>query len=159
MADEADVPEGPEDGPDDVVAAKADAEAVEEASADSGADAKRPWSHVRLALTVGLAAVVALAGHRLLAQAHDQRRLGGDRVDHGGDRCIELSFRHDAVDEAERLRGRRIDHLAGQQHLHGLGLADGARQALGAAGAGDDAEQDLRLPELGIVAGDAEVAA
>ncbi len=71
MADEADVPEGPEDGPDDVfVAAEADAEAVEEASADSGADAeaeakadaKRPWSHVRLALTVGLAAVVALAG-------------------------------------------------------------------------------------------------
>ncbi|HNF07113.1 MAG TPA: hypothetical protein PL146_17140, partial [Mycobacterium sp.] len=60
MADEADVPEGPEDGPDDDVAAEADADAVEEASADSGADAKRPWSHVRLALTVGLAAVVAL---------------------------------------------------------------------------------------------------
>ena len=63
MADEADVPEGPDDGPDDdVVATEPDADAVEEASADSGADAKRPWSHVRLALTVGLAAVVALAG-------------------------------------------------------------------------------------------------
>ena len=41
MADEADVPEGPEDGPDDDVAAEADADAVEEASADSGARGRR----------------------------------------------------------------------------------------------------------------------
>src|SRR3546814_14239670 len=42
--------------------------------------------------------------------------------------------------------------------LHGLGLADEAGQALGAAGSRDGADGDLRLPELGGVCGDDEVA-
>lgn len=60
MADEAD---GPEDA---VAVTEAEADAVEEttdaAEEPKPTKAKRPWSHVRLALTVGLAAVVALAG-------------------------------------------------------------------------------------------------
>ena len=47
---------------------------------------------------------------------------------------------------------------AGQHQVHRLGLADRARQALRAAGAGDDAELDLGLAELGAVGGDDEVA-
>ena len=47
---------------------------------------------------------------------------------------------------------------AGQHHVHRLGLADRARQALRAAGAGDDAELDLGLAELRGVGGDDDVA-
>ena len=66
MADEADVPEVPEGPEDDVAVTPADVDAVEEttdaADAPEKSGPKRAWSHVRLAMTVGLAAVVALAG-------------------------------------------------------------------------------------------------
>jgi hypothetical protein len=47
---------------------------------------------------------------------------------------------------------------AGQAQVHRLGLADGARQALRAAGAGQGAQLDLRLAELRGVGGDDHVA-
>ena len=52
----------------------------------------------------------------------------------------------------------RVHHAAGQDHVHRLGLADRARQPLRAADAGDDAELDLGLAELGVVGGDDDVA-
>lgn len=41
--------------------------------------------------------------------------------------------------------------VASKHDFHGLGLADVARKALGAAGAGDGANVDLGLPELGLL--------
>ena len=51
-----------------------------------------------------------------------------------------------------------IHEAARQVHVHALGLADEARQALGAAEARDGAEVDLGLAEAGGVGGDDEVA-
>ena len=64
MADEADVPE------DDVAVTEVEAveettkaeESAESAAAPAEAKTRQPWSHVKLALVVGLAVVVALAG-------------------------------------------------------------------------------------------------
>ena len=50
-----------------------------------------------------------------------------------------------------------VDGLAAEHHLHGQGLAHGAQQALGAAGARHDAEVDFRLAEAGVLAGDEDV--
>src|SRR6185295_18701319 len=47
---------------------------------------------------------------------------------------------------------------AGEDVLHRQLLADGARDALGAAAAGDDPEGDLRLAEAGVLGGDDHVA-
>jgi hypothetical protein len=51
-----------------------------------------------------------------------------------------------------------VHHAAGQAHLHGLGLADHAGEALRAAGARHDAELDLGLAEARRVGGDDDVA-
>src|SRR3546814_3068493 len=48
--------------------------------------------------------------------------------------------------------------LPGKAELHGLGLADETGQALRAAGAGNGADGDFRLAELGAVGGKDEVA-
>ncbi len=86
---------------------------------------------------------------------------GGERGDRGGglQRLVDQFVgRHDARDEAGALGFGGVHHAAGQHHLHRLGLADEAGQALRAAGAGDDAELDLRLAELRRVGGEDEVA-
>lgn len=49
------------------------------------------------------------------------------------------------------------DAIAAHDQLHGLGLSDQPRQSLRAAIAGDDAQVDLRLAELGVLAGEAHV--
>ena len=46
------------------------------------------------------------------------------------------------------MRLLRGDLIAAQQQLERASLADDAREALGAGVAGDEAEVDLRLPEL-----------
>src|SRR2546430_1438908 len=53
---------------------------------------------------------------------------------------------------------RRMNGGAGWGELARAALADGARQALGAAVPRSDAELHFRLAELGGVAGDADVA-
>jgi hypothetical protein len=65
---------------------------------------------------------------------------------------------HHAVDqpELERLLGRH--RIADQVHLERLVHPHQARQALGAAEAGDDPELDLRLAEQRRARGDAHVA-
>ena len=71
---------------------------------------------------------------------------------------IRLAGRHHARHQAGALGLGGVHHAAGQDQVHRLGLADRARQPLRAADAGDDAELDLRLAELGVVGGDDEVA-
>ncbi len=66
---------------------------------------------------------VLLAVHRVLAEPHQQRRLGGEAarpVGHGG---VELVGRNDLVDDPDPLRLARVDLLAQQQQLVGLSCA------------------------------------
>ena len=65
---------------------------------------------------------------------------------------------HDAVDQAELEGLLGADRVADQVHLQRLVGAHQARQALGAAEAGDDAELDLGLAEDGRARGDPHVA-
>ena len=51
-----------------------------------------------------------------------------------------------------------IDETTSEHPVHGLGLADRARQALGTPGPRHDAELDLRLREAGAVCGDDQIA-
>ena len=71
---------------------------------------------------------------------------------------VQLVGRHDLVGQADpqRLLGAHL--TAGEAHLLRPADADGARQPLRAAAAGDDAEQDLRLTEHGLLRGDPVVA-
>jgi hypothetical protein len=62
------------------------------------------------------------------------------------------------IGEADPQRLGGADDVAGEAQLLGLGDADPAGQALGAAEAGDDPELDLGLAELRVVGGDDEVA-
>ena len=88
----------------------------------------------------------------------DGSDIGGDRRGNLQRLVEQVLRRHDARDEAGALGLRGIHHAAGQDQVHRLGLADRARQALGAADAGNDAELDFRLAEFGVVGGDDEVA-
>ena len=65
---------------------------------------------------------------------------------------------HDTGDEADAVRLSAIDHAAGEDHVHGFGLADGLGEADGATHAGRDAELDFRLAELRLVRCDDQVA-
>ncbi len=67
---------------------------------------------------------------------------------------MELFGRHDLVRQADPQRLVGFDLAAGEAQLLGLARADEPGEALRAAPAGDDAEQDLRLPEHRPLAGD-----
>ena len=84
------------------------------------------------------------------APTNDDGPLAGRGVDVGG--------RHDLVGEADGERLLGVDEATAEDDLLGARGADEARQALRAAGARDDAEEDLRLAELRVVGDDAEVA-
>src|SRR5215472_10387819 len=60
--------------------------------------------------------------------------------------------RHNFIHQPHAMGFLRGNHLARQQDLHRQTSADQARQALRAAIAGNDAQFNLRLPELGIFA-------
>ena len=53
------------------------------------------------------------------------------------------------IDQTDLKGFPGIDDIAGQQQLGGTSLSNQARQSLGAAGAGDDAEFNLRQPHNG----------
>jgi hypothetical protein len=73
-------------------------------------------------------------------------------------KVFEVGRGDDEVDEAEVVGRLRVDHVARQDQLHRLTLADESREALGSAAAGDDAEVDLGLAEARRLARDADVA-
>ncbi len=63
------------------------------------------------------------------------------------------------VDQADLQALVALDRLAGDDHLHGLRRTDHARQPLRAAGARQQAELHFGQAEVGVLGGDAEVAA
>ena len=94
---------------------------------------------------------------RFLGQAHRQRGFAGNAAgDLQGALNGEFRLRHFA-DQPGALGLARIDRLAGQDHLHGHGFADGTQQALGATGAGHDPEVDFRLTEARVLTGNDDV--
>ena len=101
----------------------------------------RPW------LTACLAARSASAGPAAYWRDH----VPGGLVD--------LGVRHHLVGQADGQRLVRGHVPAGEDEVLGLGRADQPGQPLRAAGAGDDAEQDLGLPDLGALAQHPEVGA
>ena len=89
---------------------------------------------------------------RLLRRPQRERRAADElrgQLARGG---VDLVGRHHLVDQADPQRLLGADEAAGEDEVLGPGRADQPRQPLGAAGAGDDAEQDLGLAELGVVA-------
>src|SRR5690606_26501743 len=98
-------------------------------------------------------------GERGLVGAVDRLlRHHGDRERHGCNRLgdlhgfgLQVGERHNARDEPDALGFLRAHVAAGEDHVHGLRLADLAHEALRAAGTRHDAELDLGLAELGVV--------
>ena len=60
---------------------------------------------------------------------------------------VDLGVRHDLVHQPDGQRLGGADEPAGEHDVLGPGRADQPGQPLGAAGAGDQAEQDLRLAD------------
>ena len=73
-------------------------------------------------------------------------------------RVEDVVGRHDPVHQPDRQRLLGPDLATGEDELLGPGRPDQAGQALGAAAAGDHAEQDLGQPEAGVLGADTEVA-
>ena len=94
-----------------------------------------------------------------LGRGQRQRRAGGELAGHRHRRRVDLVVGDDGVGQADlqRLLGAHVP--AGEDQVLGLRRADQPGQPLGAAGAGDDAEQDLRLADLGRGAQHPEVGA
>jgi hypothetical protein len=98
------------------------------------------------------------AVHRLLDGHQGGRRVGRDLGRQGQGFGQQLGVGQHARDQAVAvgLLGRQAARR--QAHVHGLGLADGARQALRAAGAGQQGEPDLGQAEARARAGQHDVA-
>jgi hypothetical protein len=87
-----------------------------------------------------------------------ERRHGGDGLGDGLGAGEEVCGGDDVVDEAEAEGFGGVDDLGREHHAEGGAGADEAREALGAAIAGDEAEFDFGKTETGFVTGDAESA-
>ena len=100
---------------------------------------------------------VLLAVHRVLAQPHQQRRLGRQPARPVGDRGVELLGRHDLVDDPDPLGLVRVDLLAQQQQLVGL-LAPDVAVDQRHDHEREDPDVDLGRAEAGALLGDDQVA-
>ena len=94
-----------------------------------------------------------LRGAQSVGRTVDER---SDKVARGG---VDIVWSHDPIDQPNGQGFGRLDEPTGEDEVLGARRPDEPRQALGAAGTGDDTEQDLRLPELHVVAADPEVGA
>ena len=65
---------------------------------------------------------------------------------------VDVVRRHHPVDQADAQRLLGVDEAAGEDQVLGARRTDEPGEPLGAAGTGDDPQQDLRLTELGVVA-------
>jgi hypothetical protein len=84
---------------------------------------------------------------RFLGHEDRRKRHGGDRRSRLQRLGKKIGGRNDPRHEAGAFRLLGPHHPAGEHQIHRLGLADRARQPLGAARAGNDAKLDLRLTE------------
>ena len=100
----------------------------------------------------------AAASTERLAARTASGGIAGDRVGELQRRLDSLGARDDLRDEPGGLRLLGRHRPPGQDELHGQRRADGPGEPLRAAGPGHDPDPDLRLTELGVVAGDDEVA-
>ena len=87
-----------------------------------------------------------------------ERRQFGKLLRHGDRALLDVGIRRKLGHEAHVERFLRAEEIAGQYVAHRFVLADRARQALGAAAAGNDADLDFRLAEFRRLAGDNDVA-
>lgn len=95
---------------------------------------------------------------RLLRRHRRQPSLARDLLRDPHRLVHDAALPYDAARDAPALRVLRAERLAGEDELHRAGTPDEAREALGAACAGDDAEVDLGLPEFGGGGGEEDVA-
>ena len=95
---------------------------------------------------------------RIFRQRHGQRRIGRNPAGHRQRRRQGLAISRHFGDDANVACLAGVHEIAGQQQRHGLGLADGVNQALGAAGTGNGAQLDFRHAELGGLASNHDVA-
>ena len=96
----------------------------------------------------------------LLARLDGNRTLARNDAGHldGLFDNLALTLPDDARDHAPLLGLFCGPVAAGERELHGARLADGARESLRAAAAGDDTDVDLWLPEGGRGRGEDDVA-
>ena len=87
-----------------------------------------------------------LGGNHPVPGARERAALGHDLLGEGDRARGEIALDH-GVEQAERLGLHGRDRLAAEDHVERGRDPDHARQALGAAGAGRDAQLDLRLAE------------
>mmetsp|Transcript_180248 Transcript_180248/g.572048 ORF Transcript_180248/g.572048 Transcript_180248/m.572048 type:complete len:343 (+) Transcript_180248:207-1235(+) len=93
-----------------------------------------------------------------LGELHHGRREGRDLLSDLHSLVQGLSCRHDAGHQSGSLSLRSADHVAGQNPLHSLGLADSPYEALSASHARDGTQLDFRLAELRILGRNDDVA-
>jgi hypothetical protein len=108
---------------------------------------------VQLAVPVSVEAVPDQLADR--AQRH---RAIGQFLGYGRRRGQQLTVRHAAIDQAPFQRRGGRDLVAQQHHLHGPRLADQARQQIGRAAVGHEADAAEGLQEIGALAGHDDVA-
>ncbi len=97
----------------------------------------------------------------LMARLHAAMASGALRCDDRSDAfgfVHQLSGRDDALHQTDAQRFLCVDDFAGETEIGRHAFADEARRALRAAVAGNEAEIDFRLTELGVLARDEYVA-
>ena len=112
-----------------------------------------------LDLQAGVEVDLEAAVDGLLGRAHGVRRRLGELRGPRHRLGVHLVGGHDPVHQADGERLVGLDEPAGEDHVLRPARTDQPGQPLGAAGARDDAEQDLGLAEHRVVGGDPDVGA
>src|SRR5262249_11162583 len=112
-----------------------------------------------LDLQAGVQVGLAPGVDRLLGRTECRRRAVGVLGARVARRPVDLVVRDRLVHQADLQRLRRADEAPGEHDVLGPRGPDEPGQPLGAAGPGDDAEEDLGLAQAGTLARDPEVGA
>ena len=114
----------------------------------------------RLALELDAVVDAALGGarDRFFGQADGDWRSLGELFAEAHGLVDDQLLGHHTRGEAALQRLFGAEHAASQDHVRREVLADGAREALGTARAGNQPDIDLGLTEAGVLGGDDDVA-